>query len=342
MPNKDVRDSPSAAQVIQVRIFADGELERDSASLSQASLRAVQDDRLVWIDLADPERATMETLAEIYDLHPLTVDEVFDTHRESDVSTFNGSAHIVIHYPFRHDDTFTSSEIQVIIGEGFLITIHEPDVLDTDNVHIHWKSTPRTWRSTSSSVLYAILRVAMFTFSPVADRLADALEELEETAIGSEKQGRPKRETLYRLFDLTEQITDLYNIAMPMKDMMQGLIHNSDWFSGENGNAYTRDVADDIVHLVNRLHLLRETGQRLFEMVNSLITLQRTDVSKQLTVVATIFLPLSFVVGYFGQNFQYMTDGVASRGDFLFWGIGVQVLALAVILIMLWRFGAFR
>jgi magnesium transporter len=88
--------------------------------------------------------------------------------------------------------------------------------------------------------------------------------------------------------------------------------------------------------------MLRDTGQRLFEMVNSLVTLQRTDVSKQLTIVATIFLPLSFVASYFGQNFQFMTDAVASRDAYLFWGLGVQLFTLVSIFLALWKFGAFR
>jgi magnesium transporter len=342
VPNADDRDLASTERSVRVRVFVSGELEREDTTLSQESLRDLAEDRLVWIDLVNPERATLEVLADIYSLHPLTVDEVFDTHRESDVSTFDGSAHIVIYYPYRHDHTFTSGEIQVIIGQGFLISIHEPDILDPDDVFGPWRATPAKWRSTSSSLLYAILRTAMSAFSPIADHLSDALEELEDTAMDPENRGTPKRETLYKLFDLTEQITDLHNIAMPMKDMMQSLIHNSDWFSQENGNAYTRDIADDVVHLVNRTYMLRDTGQRLFEMVNSLVTLQRTDVSKQLTIVATIFLPLSFVASYFGQNFQFMTDAVASRDAYLFWGLGVQLFTLVSIFLALWKFGAFR
>ncbi len=342
MPNTNDWDLDPTEQSVRVRIFVSGELEREDSTLNRASLHTPADDRLVWIDLVNPERATLEVLADIYGLHPLSVDEVFDTHRESDVSAFDGSAHIVICFPYSHDHTFTAGEIQVIIGQGFLISIHEPDILNADDVLNPWRTTPAKWRSTSSSLLYAMLRLAMSAFSPIADRLSDALDELEDTAIAPENRGAPKRETLYRLFDLTEQITDLHNIAMPMKDMMQSLIHNSDWFSGENGNAYTRDIADDVVHLVNRLHMLRDTGQRLFEMVNSLVTLQRTDVSKQLTVVATVFLPLSFVASYFGQNFMFMEDAIAGPGDYLVWGVGVQLGSLLVILAVMWKFGAFR
>ncbi|MBA2289303.1 MAG: magnesium transporter CorA family protein, partial [Chloroflexia bacterium] len=134
MPNADDRDEASTERSVRVRVFVSGELEREDTTLSQESLRDLAEDRLVWIDLVNPERATLGVLADIYSLHPLTVNEVFDTHRESDVSTFDGSAHIVIYYPYRHDHTFTSGEIQVIIGQGFLISIHEPDILDPDDV----------------------------------------------------------------------------------------------------------------------------------------------------------------------------------------------------------------
>lgn len=84
-----------------------------------------------------------------------------------------------------------------------------------------------------------------------------------------------------------------------------------------------------------------DTAGRLLDSFYALITLRSTDMSNRLTIVATIFLPLSFLSSYFGQNFQYLTDRVGSGGQFVVWGVAVPLVSLSIILVMLQRFGAF-
>ena len=344
MPSDHEREHANAGPGVRVRTIVSGALDAGTTTLDRRVLSRAGDACLVWIDLVNPDPAMLEVLQEAYDLHPLAVNEVFETHRTSDVSFFNGTTHLVVQYPRQGPErqAIRAQEVQVIVGHGFFISIHRPNVLDIDAMIDQWNVAPEAWRSTSSSLLYATFRAALSQFAPVVDHLDEALESLEDAAINPHNGGTPKRQLLYSLFNVTEQITDLHNIAEPVQDAMRSLEHNSAWFSHELGNAYTRDVVDDAYHLARRLRMLSESAARLFDMVNTLVTLQRTDVSKQLTIVATIFLPLSFVASYFGQNFTYMTDGVASRGDYLIWGVLAPLASLIAIFVALWRFGAFR
>lgn len=342
MPTAEHDQPAQTTRATCTRVIVSGEIEQEVPGLREDILEDRDQDRLIWVDLVNPERETIDALARIHQLHPLAAKEVYKDHRGADLSMFDRSAYIVIHVPFDYGETIRLGELEVIIGEGFFVTIHDRDYIDIDVMIEHWQGMPASWRSTSNSLLYAVFRTILFTFAPVADHLDDALEKLQREAIRPHNHDTPKRELLYQLFHLTEQITDLHNMVMPFKDMLIGLKHNSDWLDEEGGNAWSRDVEDDAVHLANRMQMLRDTAQRLFEMVNSLITLQRTDVSKQLTIVATIFLPLSFIGAYFGQNFQYMEDSVASGQDFLVWGAAVPVVSLVIIFLVMWKFGAFR
>jgi magnesium transporter len=327
-------------ETVRVRRFVGGALRDETDALDAARLALDSDAGFVWIDLADPRRETVRWLAGHYRLHPLAETEVFEPHRESAVKIFEGAAHVIALFPRRHDLPIRTGEVQLIVGAGFLISIHQSDFQDVDRVLEQWGSVPDEWRQTSSSLVYAILSQVMHPFMPLADEAEDALNALEEETLHPAAKRLPKRDTLHRLFDLTEQISDLHDLAAPLRSVLESLSQNDAWLTGGHGHAYLIDVYDDAARLAERLLMLRDAAQRLFDMVNSLITLQRTDVSNQLTVVATVFLPLSFITGYFGQNFAYMTDGVASRWDFLLWGGALQIATLAVILVTLKRLGA--
>lgn len=339
-----VTDGSSArAETVRVRTFVQGALRDEAETLDLSRLAVDPEGGFVWIDLVDPRVATVHALARHFRLHPLAEAEVFEPHRESAVKIFEGSAHVIALFPRRHDLPIRTGEVQVILGDGFLISIHQVEFQqDVDRLLEQWDATPDEWRQTSSSLLYAIISQAMRPFTPLADAAEDALNALEEETLHPAAKKLPKRDTLHRLFDLTEQISDLHDLAAPLRSVLDSLNQNDAWLTGGNGRAYLVDVFDDAARLTERLQMLRDAAKRLFDMVNSLITLQRTDVSNQLTVVATIFLPLSFIVGYFGQNFEYMTNGVASRWDFLIWGGVVQGVALVIILVILRRFGAFE
>jgi|GEM_PF-2883303 len=342
MPQHDEQQPESPAQLSRIRIIANGAIERELAAVHTRELPARVDEGFTWIDLVKPDEETLDFLRDTYDLHPLIMRRIGDDHQESAVRSFNGSAHVVVHFPLKVQETIRPGEIQVILGENFLISIHKANSIDFEQVIDRWHMTPDRWRSSTGSLLCAMLDVAIADFDPFADRLEDALEQLEEATLDPANRGTPKREAMYKLFDLTEKITDLHDITVPLLDVMKSLMDNDKWLGNEHGVTWSTGVYEEVRRMATRMQMLRETAQRLFEMVNSLITLQRTDVSKQLTIVATIFLPLSFIAAYFGQNFTYMTDGVASRTDYLIWGFGVQVVALAAIFIALWKFGAFR
>jgi magnesium transporter len=336
------RDESATIERIRVCTIEAGEITAETDRLDDVELRAAGGSTVMWIDLTDPTETTLRMLEGTYDLHPLVVDEVLEPHRTSDVSYFDQTTHVVLQYPHLRDGTIRAVEIQAIIGHRCLITVHRPEALDFDAVLEHWRATPDEWRATSSSLLYAVFRTVVIAFQPVADYLDEALERLQQAAIAPRNVREPRRQLLYTLFHVTEQITDVDNMAEPAVEMMQSLEQNSEWFAHEKGTVYSRDVVDDATHLAHRMSLLGETAERLFDMVNSLITLRSTDVSNRLTIVATIFLPLTFITGYFGQNFRYMTDAVSGGWQLLLWGIVVPLASLAVILGLLRRFGAFR
>ncbi len=329
------------AERCHVREIEAGAMGPPRDVLDEAALTP-REGEVTWIDLTTPSDGTLAELERAFTLHPLIMEELTQRHRTSDVRVFDGVTFAVLRFPRIADGEIRADEVKIVIGDSFLVTVHEPLAFDLDDLVANWQVTPESWRATSASLLYALLRLVMDVFVPVVDRLGEQLDTLQHHALLPHGDAPPRREVVNTLFHLTEQIIDLHNMAVPTMDMIHSLQHNSDWFSHEKGNAYTRDVLDDARHLSNRLEMLRATAQRLFEMVNALITLHRADVEKQLTLVATIFLPLTLLSSYLGQNLKFMTDHIEGMWSFLAWGVAAPLVALAVILAVLWRVRAFR
>jgi magnesium transporter len=331
----------AGAQRCRVREIVGGTMGPPRDVPIEAAL-AAGEGAVTWIDLVAPRPATLAALEAAYHLHPLIMEELVERHRTSDVRVFDGATFAILRFPRLREGAIETEEVQIVVGDGYLVTVQRDRGVDLDALLPHWQQAPDAWRSTSGSLLYALMRLVVDIFVPVVDELESRLGAVQRSAVRPGRGASPRSEVVNTLFELTEQINDLHTMAVPTMDMIHSIRHNSDWFSQEAGNAYIRDVLDDATHLAHRLETLLDTAGRLFDMVNALISLHQADVGRQLTLVATIFLPLTLLSSYFGQNFRVLINGIDDRWGFLFWGVGAQVVALAVIMLVLWKVGAFR
>jgi magnesium transporter len=319
-----------------------GEIAARSDRLDREGLRAVAASALTWIDLIDPSPATLRSLEGMCGLHPRIVDKTLKPHRTPAVTVLDDTTHIVLHVPLlREDAHLITREVQMILRERLLVTVHEPDAIEVAGLLDHWRGAPEARRSTAGSLLYATLRMIIAAFVAAADSLDVSLKRLHDEVITEEQVTMPERRLLFALFDVTEQIADLHHMAEPAVSIMQRLERNHEWFADDEGTDHSQDLVDEASLLASRLRLMGDTAGRLLDSCYALITLRSTDMSNRLTIVATIFLLLSFLSSYFGQNFQYLIDGIGSCGQFVVWGAAVPLLSLSVILVLLHRFGAF-
>ncbi|CAA9572262.1 MAG: hypothetical protein AVDCRST_MAG87-2539 [uncultured Thermomicrobiales bacterium] len=332
-----------ASERVTVWTIEMGEIAARIGRLDREGLRTAAASAVTWIDLVDPSTATLRWLEETCELHPRVVSKTLKPHRTAAITLCDDTTHIVLHYPrLREEAHLIRQEVQVIMRGRLLITMHEPGAIDVVDVLDHWRDVPESWRSTTGSLLYATFRRIIAEFVAATDSLDVALERVHDQVVTREQVTMPRRQMLFALFDVTEQIADLHEMAEPAVSLMQRLKRNSEWFADEAGTDHSQDLLDEASLLATRLGLMGDTAGRLLDSFYALVTLRSTDMSNRLTIVATIFLPLSFLSSYFGQNFQYLTDQLGSAGQFAAWGVAVPLLSLSVILVLLQRFGAFN
>lgn len=325
-----------------IRVLQDGRSTAKDWSLADLSDHPLPAGAYLWIDLVDPDRETIHHINRHFPLHRLAVEAVFEQRRRPGVSIYEQSVYVQMHHVQRRDQHIESEPIKIFLGSGYFITIRPNSAFPVERIIDRWDAAPDEWQAHASSLLYALADILVDQLARVTDELEDELRKEDRYGPRMGGASTPGSSVLESLYKITDQISDTYAIAMPLRETVQSLLGGGDLLGEHRGAEYFRDVYEHAVYISDRLENLQNLAQRIFDMVGALINLRLSDVSKQLTVVATIFLPLSFITGYFGQNFGFMVREVYSGGAFVLYGVVLPVTALIVILAVLIRVRAFR
>lgn len=325
-----------------IRLIENGRATVQDWTLADLADCDLQDGAYLWIDLIAPDRAAIDLVGKRFPLHRLAVNAVFEHRRRPGVSVYKNSTYVQLQHVQRKELRIEPVSIKVFLGRGFFITIRPEYAFPADRILDRWDAAPNEWQTHTSSLLYALTDILVDDLAAITDKLEAALRREDRYGQQLGRAGTPGSTVLESLYRLSDAVSEVYAIAMPLRDTMQSLLGDGDVLGEEDGTAYFRDVYDHAVFVADRLQSLQDLAQRIFDMAGALINLRLSDVSKQLTVVATIFLPLSFITGYFGQNFGYMVSGVRSDSAFIVYGIVLQVLTLVLIVFLLARLKIFQ
>lgn len=340
MQTASIRAQPGNAG-IATRTIAGGEIVATGTAIDPVAVAALGDGQLLWIDLTDPARADLATLADACALHPLVMPAGDAPPRVPRVRAIAGMTQVVLHLPARVGEEIQTRELQILTAPRVVVTIHGAGGFDVDAMLAHWRATPPGWRHTSGALLYAATRTVLAAYQPVVDALDAELDALERATRDAGSGAAPDRLALRRLFEASERIGDVHSMAEPTRTVLQLLAQRGDWPAQGDERAWVNAVSDDLDLLTSRLDMMLDSASRVFDMVNSLISLRSADISNRLTIVATIFLPLAFLTSYFGQNFGTMNRMIEAGWAFALWGLVIPVVVLLVAIGLLRRAGAF-
>jgi len=182
-------------------------------------------------------------------------------------------------------------------------------------------------------LLYRVLDSLVDTFFPVLGQLDDKIDELEDAILV-----KPTEEQLGTLFEMKRDLVALRKAVTPERDMLAGLVSGVSQLPGMTPDAerYFRDLYDHLIRVSELVDSYRDLLTGAMDTHLSTVSNRLNEVMKQLTIIATVFLPLSFLTGFFGQNFGWMVDRLGSLGVFLGLAVGLE-LVTALVLLMVFR-----
>jgi magnesium transporter len=288
-------------------------------------------DGFVWIDLEDPSEEDVGKLGKVITLHPLTVEDARIFQQRPKIEEYEGYMFMVV---FGVDPGMESGgpllrEVHLIISGDYVVTIHRRPFEPLTDLRLRYDQQPIR---SEQFLVYKILDAVTSTFIPVLSRTDDDIDDVEQQVIEN-----PTTEDLQRIFSLKRDLVEMRRVISPMRDMFA---RNGDRISDLPGletddRLYFRDLYDGLIRVSELVDSYRDLLSGATDMYLSTIANRQGEVNKQLTLIATIFLPLTFITGFFGQNFAFLTGRIINH-TWSFWVFGIGLLVVSAIGLWIW------
>jgi magnesium transporter len=287
-------------------------------------------DEYFWLDLDAPSNEEIETLDGLFHFHPLALEDLRKKGQRPKLEDF-GAYMFLVYYGARDPEGGPGlhlEEVHSFVSGGYLVTVHDGKCTALDEVRKRLDALPP---SSEQFVVYRVLDALTDTFFPLLESLEDRLERLDEQIFSA-----PSPDHLQPLTELRRDLVDLGRVATPQRDMLARHIDDILEVPGLEADSrnYFRDVYDHAIRISDQIDAYRDLLIGSRDAYLSVTSNRLNEITKQLTVVATIFLPLSFVVGFFGQNFAWMVENIDGVTEF--WAIGCGCMVLSLVILIVW------
>jgi magnesium transporter len=281
--------------------------------------------KFVWVDLVDPGDEEIARIGKLIALHPITVQNANNYRQRPKLEWYEGYMFLVM---FGVDPETASGdpllrEVNMIISGDYVFTIHKRPLPSLIDLREHYKD--ETVRSEQFFV-YEILDAITSTFTDVLTRVDDDIDQIEEEIVNDASP-----EQLQRIFSLKRDLVAMRRVITPMRDLFAREAERINDLPGleTDDRLYYRDLHDTLIRTSELVDSYRDLLSGATDMYLSTVANRQGEINKQLTVIATIFLPLTFLTGFFGQNFKYLvTNVISSTWSFYVFGLGLLVVSV--------------
>ena len=317
----------------------DGFVERDVTDIA-AVTELRQKWPVVWLNVEGlGDAAILARLGEIFHLHPLALADVVNVVQRPKVEPYQDELFIVARMATLANEHIESEQLSIFLGQGFVLTFLEDpgDCLDPVREQIR-RGLGQLRRAAADHLAYAILDAVIDAYYPILEQYGERLDALEDDIIA-----RPRPDALYAIRTVKRDLLLMRRILWPMRDALNSLLRDPIDLISPDTRLYLRDCYDHLTQLMDILETDREIISGLQDIYQAGVSNRMNEVIKVLTIIATIFIPLTFIAGVYGMNF----DPDASPWNMpelrMPWGypaaLGVMAIVALAMLLYFWRKG---
>jgi len=274
-----------------------------------------------WIDVVDPDHDTLEALRRRFDFHELSVEDSEHQQHRAKLDQYPSGLFVVWLTPQQpRGDQVATTELDVFVGKRYLVTLHAGTNAAIDAVVRDADCATSALAAGPAWVLHKVIDLLVDSTLPLVDKVGEQLDAIEDKMLGN-----PRQEDLRTLHRVRRQLMRLHRIIAPERDMLRGLARESDVISAD-AYAYFQDVGDHLARALDSIETYQDVGASVMDVYLSAQSNRMNEIMKQLTVVATIFMPLTLITGIYGMN---LTSGMwPPPGDAARWSFGSVMLAM--------------
>ncbi|MEH7343137.1 magnesium/cobalt transporter CorA [Bacillus sp. JJ1532] len=283
-----------------------------------------------WIDFESPTEEETNLLKTHFSFHPLAIDDCLHLLQRPKLDYYEGYDFYVIHTLNQH--TLLPEEVDVFVGKNFIVTFHLTPSSEITIVRQKLLANDLHYKKGALHLFYQLMDKIVDEYFPAVYKIEDELNEIELKDA--------KKDLMNDVFEIRSKLLKLRRTIFPMRELLYRILNSERVIIPKDERMYFMDIYDHLLKLSEMIESNREMTNDIRDSYISLNSDRMNNIMKTLTVMSSIFIPLTFIASIYGMNFEYMPELTWKWGYF---GIlGVMLLVGSTLLFVLWRMGWFK
>jgi len=289
-------------------------IDYDEAQLQEKELETVDEcfpfkdkPTVTWINIDGIHQVEIiEKIGKHFNIHPLILEDILHTGQRPKMEDFEDYIFVVVKmiYYDEKDNEIKAEQLSLLIGPNFVISFQEKegDVFDPVRDRIR-KSKGRIRKMKADYLAYAVIDTIVDHYFVVLEKLGEKIEDMEEELVTN-----PTPETLQTIHTLKRELIFLRKSVWPLREVVNNMERGEPSLINESTGIYLRDVYDHTIQVIDTIETFRDMVSGMLDIYLSSISNKMNEVMKVLTIIATVFIPLTFIAGLYGMNFKYIPE----------------------------------
>jgi len=292
---------------IRIMDYDEGALREATAGSPEECLAFLETPSVTWMNVVGLHDVKLiEGLGRAFDLHPLLLEDVLNTEQRPKLDDFESSVFLILrtlHYDEATSE-ISSEQISLVLGPDYLMTFQEIEEDPFEPIRERLRASKGRIRKLGPDYLaYALIDAIVDHYFVVLEKIGDGIEELGEAAVND-----PSPETLHTIQTLKRELSYMRRSIWPLREVVSAFQRDGSALVQESTGVYLRDVYDHTIQVVETIEAFRDMVSGMFDTYLSSVSNRMNEVMKVLTIIATIFIPVTFIAGIYGMNFRNMPE----------------------------------
>ena len=291
--------------------------------------RFMQEDSVTWINVSGLHNTgTIKSIGDAFHLHPLILEDIVNTEQRPKLDDYDDYLFIVSKMVTIDNGEIVVEQMSMVLGNRYVICFQEVigDVFNPVRERIK-KGKGRIRGADADYLAYALLDMVVDHYYVLLEKIGETIEDLQEAVIS-----KPDPEILEDIQDCRHKVVNLRKSIWPLREVVSGLLRGDSPMIGQDTGIFFKDVYDHTMQVADSLETFRELLSGVFDIYLSNVSNKMNQVMKVLTIIATMFIPMTFLAGIYGMNFKHMPELEWQWAYPAFWGVVLVLFAVMLIL----------
>ena len=324
-PGTLVYNGKVTSERVKITLIEYGEteyFEREFYDLSEC-MHHVKNGMVKWMNVEGIHKTELiEAIGKHYDIHALTLEDIVHIDQRPKFEEYEHYA-LGVMKMITFDGHIHAEQLSLILVGETILSFQEPfggDAFDVIRNRLR-QGKGRVRKLDADYLFYALIDAVVDSYFTVVERIGDVVEEIEEEIMNNEN-----KDSLKKLYELKRELIFLRKQGWPMRDMINNMIRSESDFISKNTHIFLRDLLDHSTRIIDTVETYRDLLSGIMDVYLSNASNRMNEVMKVLTIVSSIFIPVTFIVGVYGMNFDFMPELRSSYGYATVWAIMIVIM----------------